>query len=228
MKSISILLTAALAFSLPLANASTRNSKTDIRVVPPSALPELAQQSSQDLLLHYSGDGTPYLYLEQKQGARLAVFDVSDPAHIRLAASVDTGVTKTYDFIQPITNRLELIRFRDGSGSALLNLQKAKAPRFENVERSVTEPVEMLGDSGYLAISLQIGPCPVDLQGKTVQVVDTTDGSYLVATVDGVTRTAELGDIGTTFLLGSHGLTVVRRLSAEEQHAIDDMIASHN
>lgn len=228
MKSTAILLTAALAFGLPLANASTRNSKTDIRVVPPSALPDLAQQSSQDLLLHYSGNGTPYLYLEQKQGARLAVFDVSDPAHIRLAASVATGISKTYDFIQPVTSNLEMIRFQDGSGSALLNLQKAKTPRFEDVERSVTEPAEMLGDSGYLAISLQTEPHPVDLQGNNIQVVDTSDGPSLVATVDGVTRTAELSDTGTTFLLGSHGLTVVRRLSAEQQYATQEMINSHN
>lgn len=228
MKTTVIVLTTVLVFGLPLANASTRNSKTDIRVVPSSAIPEMAQQPSQDLLLHSSNAGIPYLYLEQKQGAQLTIFDVSDPAHIRLVTSVDTGVTKTYDFIQSITSTLELIRFRDGSGGALLNLQKAKAPRFENIERSLAEPVEMLGDSGYLAVSVQTKLRPADVQGQDVQVVDTTDGSHLVATVEGVTRTAELSDTGTTFLLGSQGLTVVRRLSAEEQHATEDMAASHN
>lgn len=180
MKSPAIVLTAALALGVPMANASTRNSKTDIRVVPPSALPEVAQQASQDLLLHYSGAGTPYLYLEQKQGARLAVFDVSEPAHIQLAASVDTGVAKTYDFVQPVGSALELIRFRDGSGSALLKLGKAKAPRFEDIERSAVEPIEMLGDSGYLAVALQSPVQPVGLAGQDVQVVDSATGSLLV------------------------------------------------
>jgi len=62
----------ALALGLTL-SASTRDSKADILVVPPSALPESAQQASQDLLLHYNGSGTPYLYLEQQQGARLTI-----------------------------------------------------------------------------------------------------------------------------------------------------------
>lgn len=228
MKTTAIILTAALTFGLPLANASTRNSKTDIRVVPPSALPELAQQTSQDLLLHYSSSGTPYLYLEQKQGARLTVFDVSEPARIRLVASVDSGLTKTYDFIQPVSGTLELIRFRDGSGTAILNIKKAKDPRFENAGRSVTAPFEMLGDSGYLAAPVPTGLLPVNLKAENLQVIDTADGSQLVATIAGVTRTAELSDTGTVFLLGSSGLTVVRRLSAEQQHAIEEMIESHN
>lgn len=227
MKTIAIILTAALTFGLPLANASTRNSKTDIRVVLPSALPELAQQASQDLLLHYSGAGTPYLYLEQKQGAQLTVFDVSEPAHIRLAASVDTGLTKTYDFIQPVNSTLELIRFRDGSGTALLNLRNAKAPHIEN-ERPATEPIEMLGDSGYLAAPVSTGMLPANVKAENLQVIDTADGLQLVATIACVTRTAELSDTGTVFLLGSSGLTVVRRLSAEQQHAIEEMIESHN
>ena len=227
MKTTAIVLTAALAFGLPMANASTRNTKTDIRIVPSSALPEMAQQASQDLLLHYGGTGIPYLYLEQNEGARLAVFDVSEPAHIRLAASVNSGVAKAYDFIQPVGSAFELIWFRDGSGGALLNLQKAKAPRIENLDRSAIQPIEMLGDSGYLAIALKTAVLPTDLQNQDVQVIDSATGSQL-ATVAGVTRTAELSDTGTVFLLGSHGLTVVRRLDAEQQHDVQEMINSHN
>lgn len=221
MKSTAIVLTAALAFGLPMANASTRNAKTDIRVVPPSALPEMAQLASQDLLLYYGGSGTPYLYLEQNQGARLAVFDVSEPAHIRLTASANTGVAKAYDFVQPIGSTFELIRFRDGSGSALLNLQKPKAPRIEDLDRSVIQPIEMLGNSGYLAIALKTAAPPADLQSQDVQVMNSATGS-LLATVDGVTRTAELSDTGTVFLLGSNGLTEVRRLDAEQQNSLND------
>lgn len=228
MKSTVIVLTAALVFGLPMANASSRNSQTDIRVVPLSALPEVAQQGSQDLLLTESGAGTPYLYLEQKDGARLAIFDVSEPAHIRLIASVNTGVAKTYDFVQPVGDALELIRFRDGSGSALLNLKKAKSPRIENFKTSAIDAIEMLGDSGYLAATLRTDAQRFDLQRKDVQVVDSAASPHLLATVDGVTRTAELSETGTVFLLGSRGLTVVRRLSAEQQHAIEEMIESHN
>ncbi len=172
--------------------------------------------------------GTQYLYLEQKHGARLAIFDVSEPAHIRLIASVNTGVAKTHDFVQPVGDALELIRFRDGSGSALLNLKKAKLPRIEKFETSAIDPIEMLGDSGYLAVTLRIDAPRFDLQRKDVQVVDSAANPHQLATVYGVTRTAEFSEAGTVFLLGSRGLTVVRRLSIEQQHAIEEMIESHN
>ena len=226
MKATAMVMAVALACGVPRANALTRNANPDIRVVPPSALPDVAQQQSNDLLLHECGNGTMYLYLEQEQGARLVVLNVTDPANIRLAASVDTGLTKTWDFVRPVSNTLELIQFRDGSGSALLDLRNAKSPRVGNIQSSVAEPIRMLGSSAYLAVALR--PQPVEPRAHDVQVVDTSSTTDLLATVAGVTRMVERSETGTIFLLGSGGLTVIRRLDVEQRHAMEELMKSHN
>lgn len=227
MKGMAIILAAFVAFGVTL-QASTHHSKSDILVVPPSALPEMAQQASQDLLLHYSGSGTPYLYLEQQGGARLAIFDVSEPARIRQVGSIETGLKKAFDFVQPLNSAMELIRFRDGSGTAILDLRKAKAPRIGDTVQLMAVPIAMVGATGCLATSMPAGLAPLDLRAQNLQVLDNADGLKPVATVDGVTRRAELSGMGTVFLLGSRGLTVVRSLSAEQQCAMESMVNSHN
>ena len=56
-------------------------SSNNLIVVPPTHLPELARQSGQAMLLHETIDGATHLYIEQDQGARLVILDVTDPAH---------------------------------------------------------------------------------------------------------------------------------------------------
>src|ERR1700742_328077 len=73
-----------------------------------------ATKDAEDLLLHADGQGNTYLYVEQQKGALLSVFDVSDPAHIKLQASVETGAPSAYDFVNAVGDK-ELIAFRDGS-----------------------------------------------------------------------------------------------------------------
>src|ERR1700722_4484351 len=77
---------------------------------------EFAQNSSQDLLLRADEHGTAYLYVEQQQGALLTIFDVTDPVHITLAASVPTAAHGAFDFVTPVGESSELVAFRDGSG----------------------------------------------------------------------------------------------------------------
>src|ERR1700712_6026226 len=90
--------------------------------------PLAATKDAQDILLHADDNGSTYLYVEQQQGALLSVYDVTDPAHMKLDASVETGARGSYDFVSGIGNS-ELVAFRDGSGSAVLDLHKAKAPK---------------------------------------------------------------------------------------------------
>src|SRR5277367_4986053 len=52
-------------------------------LVSPVDLPELARQNGEAMLLHETGDGRTFLYVEQNHGARLAIFDVSDPSDIK-------------------------------------------------------------------------------------------------------------------------------------------------
>ncbi len=180
---------------------------------------ECAQQESDDLLLRSDNGGNTYLYLEQQNGARLVVLDVTNPAHIKLAATVETELSHPYDFVQAVGGTFELIRFRDGTGIAFLDFRYAKTPRVENNRNVASEPIERLGASGYLAVARLGGIEAVNLHGRDVQVIDTAVAPQLLATVAHVPREASHEETGTTFLLGDEGFTVIRRKDVEEQHA---------
>lgn len=223
-----LILSLGLTLSVPLAQAITRQSKTDILVEPSSELPELAQQASQDLLLHFDGAGTPYLYLEQQQGARLVVLNVDDPAHLKVVASVATGINRPYNFVRAIDDMMEQIQFRDGSGSALLNLRAPKSPQILNVKHTFALPVRSLGDSGYLAVNTDSSPLSSNVAGRDYQVFATATASRPLYTVAGVTQIVDRPDTGTVFLLGRQGLTVIRCLSTEQQYAAEQAVLDHN
>ncbi len=173
----------------------------------------------------FDGAGTPYLYVEQQQGARLVVFNVDDLAHVKVVASVATGVSQPFDFVQAINDTLEQIRFRDGSGSALLNLQKAKSPQIVNVEPTVAVPVEALGNSGYLFVMTNPTQLPALIASRDYRV---TDNGRPLQTIAGVTQIAERPDTGTVFLLSAQGITVIRNLSTEQQYAAEEAVLDHN
>ncbi|HZC25161.1 MAG TPA: hypothetical protein VE866_17625, partial [Candidatus Binatia bacterium] len=130
-----------------------------------------------------------------------------------------TELPQAYDFVESIGTTFELIRFRDGAGIAFLNFRNAKTPCVVNAPNIASEPLEMLGDSGYLAAAKRGGIDAINLHGSDVQVIDTAAGPRLLATVTHVTREVSRAETGTTFLLGDQGITVIRRIDAEERHA---------
>jgi hypothetical protein len=182
-----------------------------------STRPEFAQNSSQDLLLRADEHGTAYLYVEQQQGALLTIFDVTDPVHIKLAASVPTSAHGAFDFVTPVGESSELVAFRDGSGNAVLDLHKAKAPRLSAVA-GAAKPGELLGNSGYLTASQVAAAAP---EPRDVQLVETAGTQRTIATVTGVTRQINRAETGTVFLVGDGKVTVIRRIDAERSYAID-------
>jgi hypothetical protein len=178
-------------------------------------------KDAQDILLHADDNGSTYLYVEQQQGALLSVYDVTDPAHMKLDAAVQTGARGSYDFVSAIGNG-ELIAFRDGSGSAVLDLHKAKAPKLAMIEGQVGNATQLLGDSGYLASSFEtVAPIATAATApRTVQVVETAVAApRLVSTLANVTKQVRRGETGTTFLLGQNGVTVVRQIGTERVYA---------
>jgi hypothetical protein len=104
----------------------------DLIVVPPTKLPASAQQSGEAMLIHETIDGTTLLYIEQNQGSRLAIFDVTDPAQIKSAGSVEVDAPGPFDFVYGLGSRAELIRFRQSQGNAVLDLHKAEIIRYRH------------------------------------------------------------------------------------------------
>src|SRR6202008_4236751 len=75
----------------------------------PADLPEMARTPGQSLFLYQAADGETYLYVEQQNGARLAIFDVTDPAKIKAAASVPVKGPGTFDFVRYLNDLTELV-----------------------------------------------------------------------------------------------------------------------
>jgi hypothetical protein len=72
--------------------------------------------------------------IEQNRGARLAIFDVTDPSNIKGEVSVQLDAPGPFDFVTPLGDRAELVRFRQGQGVAVLDLHKVKVPAMKMVQ----------------------------------------------------------------------------------------------
>ena len=106
----------------------------NIVLVPPTELPELARQPGDAMFLHDADDGKTVLYVEQNHGAQLAVFDVSDPGHVKSEGSVELGAPGPFDFVSPLGDQKELVRFRQDQGEAVLDFHRERLPNLKPLQ----------------------------------------------------------------------------------------------
>ena len=218
------------ALAVPFAShAQIRSKSGELVVMEPHNLPEQAQTPGNSFFLHSDDAGSTYLYVEQQDGKRLTVFDVTDPSRIRTVSSTQLTVVGPFDFVRPLDGNAELIHFREGKGVAVLDLRKASKPTMRTVAGLVNPGrTESLGESGYLGVNEPydyVRAIPRDFQ--VVDLSAPSDPS-LLATVKQVKHRVVNNDTGTTFLLGSEGLTVVRRISVENDYKIHQMQSDGN
>lgn len=204
----------------PLMSQAQLHSKSgELVVMEPHSLPEAAQLGGNSFFLHSNDAGNTYLYVEQQQGARLTVFEVTDPGRIKMVSSTALTVDGPFDFVRALDGHAELIRFRDGKGVAVLDLAKASKPSLHMVS-ALLDPgqTEPLGETGFLAVNEPYNY--VRAVPRDYQVVDisTPSDPLLLTTVKQVKHRIVNNDTGTTFLIGIDGITVVRRLSVENDH----------
>jgi hypothetical protein len=209
---IAIVATGALA--APAAYSRTSNN---LIVVPPTDLPQLARQTGEAMLLHETIDGRTLLYIEQNQGAQLAIFDVTDPGHVKGEGSVQIDAPGPFDFVSALGNRAEVVRFRHGQGSAVLDLHRVNVPTLTKVQGLTLQGATMaLGDDGFTVTS------QADSNARSprdFQVVDTASLGDLnhVFDVKEVREVLTKHDTGTTFLLTQSGLYEIRRPVVEKE-----------
>ena len=199
--------------ALMTAAAVHANPSNNIVLVPPTELPVLARQSGEAMLLNDAVDGRTLLYIEQNEGSRLAILDVTDPSHIKGAGSVQLDAAGPFDFISPVGNQGELVRFRKGDEDAVLDLRK-KIPSLKAVQGlTLTGPVTRLGNDGF-SVS---GHAPELQRAWDYQVVETANSREVnrVYDVRQVREQLTKADTGTTFLLTEKGLYVIRRPAIE-------------
>ena len=205
------------ASGIVTAPAVHANITGNITIVPPIDLPELARQTGEALLLHNTINGRTFLYIEQQQGARLAILDVSDPAHVKGEGSVQLGAARPFDFVSSIGSKQELIQFRQGDDEAVLDMHKAKEPNLQTIHGlTLRGPITPLGNDGFMVAEENTKVQPP----RDYQVVDTTSVQELkrVFDVKQVRGEASKADTGTTFLLANDGLYIVRRPTVESDN----------
>ena len=236
MKAISSKRAATFAMSALLAlisvsavHAEVRSKSNDIIVLQPTDLPEQAQTPGNSFFLYSDNDGSTYLYIEQQQGARLTTFNVTDPSKIKFVSSTMLTSPAPFDFVRPVGGRAELSRFRDGKGVADLDLHTAINPTVKIIsglsESGSTEP---LGEQAFMLISEPYNYTRAIPRDYQVIDISSPSDPLLVTTVKEVKHRVVNGDTGTTFLLGSGGLTVIRRLSVENDYKTHLMQLSSN
>jgi hypothetical protein len=231
----SIKSTLALGLAVTASFLSTSSAEAEIHsrskqlvVMEAPDLPEQAQTPGNSLFLHSDGAGSTYLYIEQQRGARLSVFDVTDPARIKLVVSTPLAAEGAFDFVRPIGDHAELVYFRDSQKEAVLDLHKAKRPVLRTIS-TVTDlgPAETLGENGLLVTSHTHQYVPA--VARDYQVIDIAASvPTQLATVKDVKHRTTNDETGTTFLLGRDGLTVVRRPRVEEEYKTNQMAMERN
>jgi hypothetical protein len=207
---------ASIALAVPSSN---------LIVVPPTKLPASARQSGDAMLLHETIDGTTLLYIEQNQGSRLAIFDVTDPAHVKGAGSVEVDAPGPFDFVSSLGSRAELIRFRQSQGNAVLDLHRAEVPVLKTPQGLTLKGATMpLGNDGLTVSSRVVADSQVTRDNQ-VQVINTANSPELnrVLNVKGVREEITKYDTGTTFLLTDDGLFLIRRPVKETEKALRDL-----
>jgi len=221
-------LATAAAFTLTGTAEARNHPSNKIILVRPAELPELARVAGQALLLHETGDGRTLLYIEQNRGAQLAIFDVTDPAKIKQYGSVRLDARGSFDFVSSLGDYAELVRFRNGRGEAVLNLHKVKTPTLTTIQGLDSQgSMERLGDDGFINVN-QPNP-QSDANDPNYQVVDVSNRLQLnpVGDVRQVREKITNDETGTTFLLTSDGLYLIRRPAAEEECKIHEWQMSH-
>jgi hypothetical protein len=188
-------------------------------VIPPTDLPAMARQTGDAMLLHETIDGRIMLYIEQNQGARLATFDVTDPLHIRGEGSVHLDASEPFNFVSPVGNRAELIRFRQGQEDAVLNLPRVGAPKLMAIPGlTLPRPISVAGNNPFTVTRPTMDAPPAQDFGP----IDTVLSYELNRMFDVKQVRAQMTrpDTGTAFMLTEDGLYVTRRPAVEWIHQL--------
>ena len=212
---IAIVATGSIA--APAAFAKPANN---LIIVPPTDLPELARQTGEAMFLHDTVDGRTLLYIEHNQGAELAILDVTDPGHIKGEGLVQLDAAGPFDFVSSLGDRAEVIQFRQGQGSAVLDLHKVNVPTLTKVQGLTLQGATMaLGDDGFIVTSRADSDAQSAQDAQVVVTASRGDPNHIFD-IGEVRQELTKHDTGTTFLLTQSGLYVVRRPLVERENEL--------
>jgi hypothetical protein len=202
------------------AHAAVRSHAGTIIVDRPADLPEAAQTPALAMYLHANGAGETVLYLEQNRGRKLAVLDVTDPAAIRTIGQVVLNAAAPFDFVRDLGDKAALIRYRDGSGYAMLSFRRTTHPVLTAAPQ-MTDAIfrESLGGTALLQVAASVAHRTMhDPANINILDLSAPAGLATLASVDDASQHLVRPETGTLFLLNPDGLTVVRRTRVEQEY----------
>jgi len=198
--------------------AEARNGSNKIVLVSPAELPELARVTGQAMVLHPTSDGRTFLYVEQNDGARLAIFDVTDPAKIKQQAAPQLDAPGSFEFVASLGDHAELIRFLDGQGEAVLDLHNVKLPTIKMIPGlKFHRSTELPAGDGFITVSNQ-ATVPSDANPLDYEITANSREPNRVYEVKQVRQEITNHETGTTFLLAADGLYLIRRPTVEKEY----------
>lgn len=199
--------------------AATRPHSNTLIVETPTNHPVLAEENAHAIYLHKTNDGRALLYIEQQSGRGISVLDVTDPSKVKRIAQTSFPTASAFDFVRDVDDNVALIRFSDGSGFALLNLEHSRRPVLLDAPAlAQARNPEMLGQTGMLVAVTENSPIPAG-DPKSYKVLDTANasGPEVLAAISDVTHRVENDETGTLFLLNKDGVTMIRRPRVEAE-----------
>ena len=218
-----LVVAATLAITSATAGAAVRTHSKTILVESPAEVPALAQNGSEAMYLYNTGDGRAVLYVEATGGRALSALDVTNPANIKLVTQTPLAAPSAFDFVQEVGDNGTLIRYRNGSGVALISFRQYQHPVLvAQPALAQTSVSETIGQTGLLLTSAEVSTTPGS-QAHLYNVLDTTNPSQpgMLAIVPAVKERVAKSDTGTLFLLNNDGVTVVRQPQVEEERQIE-------
>jgi hypothetical protein len=205
---------ATILAALTVVSAGYANPSNDIVLVPPTNLPTLARQGGEAMFLHDTKDGRIFLYVEQLQGTQLAIFDVTDPTHVKGEGSVQLDASGPFDFVADLGKRGELVRFREGQGEAVLDLRDN--PVLTKVQGLDTrDSTILLADYASRLTGQVFAPVGQGPRDYKIFQSGESPSDDRVIEVKRVRQEVTNLDTGTTFLLAENGLYLIRRPALE-------------
>jgi hypothetical protein len=153
---------------------------------------------------------------------------VTDPARVKAQGWALVDAPGSFDFVSSLGADAVLVRFRNGQGEAVLNLHKVKTPTLNIMQGTYfQESMEFWGDNALMVNQ------PPSLQSYTsdadYRIVDISDPLHPnpVRDIKQVLEKITNYDTGTTFLLTTDGLYLIRRPPVEEEFRIREQQMSH-
>ena len=215
------MLSACFIFTTCAAYAQNASREHDVVIETPAVLPLESRQPANAFYLNTkSGDGKSYLYIEQLNGKKLVVLDVTDLAHIKTMQAIMLPFSEQFRFSEELNDSYVVLRSMDQKEMAILNTRKAKAPVLETVDAfEHASQVQSIGRSTFLLTATHgvAAALPTPQEYRVVESAKNLRFSTLYA-IPGVIASIIREETGTLFLLGAEGLTVIRHPEKEAEY----------